>query len=31
MIALGIGDGRFYSNLLALQIATIEAGTVPEA
>lgn len=31
MIALGIGDGRFYSNLLALQIAAIEAGTAPRA
>ncbi|GHF17738.1 flavin-containing monooxygenase [Pseudolysinimonas yzui] len=29
MISLGIGDGRFYSRLLALQIAAIEAGTMP--
>jgi putative flavoprotein involved in K+ transport len=29
MISLGIGDGRFYSKLLALQLAAIEAGTVP--
>lgn len=29
MISLGIGDGRFYSKLLALQIAAIEAGTMP--
>lgn len=26
MISLGIGDGRFYSKLLALQIAAMEAG-----
>lgn len=29
MISLGIGDGRFYSKLLALQLAAIEAGTIP--
>lgn len=28
MISLGIGDGRFYSKLLALQIAAVEAGTL---
>lgn len=30
MIALGIGDGRFYSNLLALQIAAEITGVTPE-
>lgn len=30
MIALGIGDGRFYSNLLALQIAADLTGVTPE-
>lgn len=28
MTSLSIGDGRFYSNLLALQIAAMEAGVV---
>ncbi|MBT8158941.1 MULTISPECIES: hypothetical protein [Arthrobacter] len=28
MISLGIGDGQFYSKLLALQIAAMEAGTL---
>lgn len=27
MISLGIGDGRFYSKLLALQLAALNAGT----
>lgn len=29
MVSLGIGDGRFYSKLLALQLAAMEAGTMP--
>ncbi|WP_347109610.1 FAD-dependent oxidoreductase [Paenarthrobacter sp. S56] len=29
MISLGIGDGRFYSKLLALQLAAMEAGDMP--
>ncbi|MGO4584036.1 flavin-containing monooxygenase [Arthrobacter sp. 2RAF6] len=28
MVSLGIGDGRFYSKLLALQIAAMDAGTL---
>ena len=31
MVSLGIGDGRFYSKLLALQLAAIEAGIMPVA
>jgi putative flavoprotein involved in K+ transport len=31
MMSLGIDHGRFYSRLLALQIAAIEAGTLPIA
>ncbi|MEV7607307.1 NAD(P)/FAD-dependent oxidoreductase [Paenarthrobacter sp. NPDC089322] len=31
MVSLGIGDGRFYSKLLALQLAAMEAGTMPYA
>ncbi|MGW9415840.1 flavin-containing monooxygenase [Arthrobacter cupressi] len=29
MVSLAIGDGRFYSKLLALQLAAMEAGTMP--
>lgn len=29
MVSLGIGDGRFYSKLLALQLAALDAGTMP--
>ena len=31
MVSLGIGDGRFYSKLLALQLAAMEAGLMPVA
>ncbi|AUZ34543.1 NAD(P)/FAD-dependent oxidoreductase [Arthrobacter sp. PGP41] len=31
MVSLGIGDGRFYSKLLALQLAAMEAGIMPVA
>ena len=29
MVSLGIGDGRFYSKLLALQLAAMESGAMP--